>query len=199
MRGDRFGSHGGSPTKSQLRRMRKMDDTEFDALCDGASPAEAKRLRKLLADWCNGDEQSFPVQLALLTRAQWRAAATVPRLINEARELMERKLAEHRQQTAGLIKGFADAADAKAKALEDIVARHTETTKKAATEMRSQLSNTEVAARHIRDELERGALEWKQAKADFEAERHNLEPARKERQARQNWRDWLWLALIVAG
>ena len=55
--------------------MRKFDDTDFDALCDGAPPAEANRLRKLLADWCNGDEQSFPVQLALLTRAQWRAAA----------------------------------------------------------------------------------------------------------------------------
>jgi len=41
--------------------MTNMDDTEFDALCDGASPAEAKRLRKLLAEWCSGDEQSFPV------------------------------------------------------------------------------------------------------------------------------------------
>ena len=148
-----------------------MDDTDFDALCDGASPAEAKRLRKLLAEWCNGDEQAFPVQLALLTRAQWRAAATVPRLINQARELMERKLAEHRQQTAVLIKGFADTADAKAKALEDIVARHTETTKKTVAQMGSQLFNAESAAQSIRDELERGALEWKQAKADFQAER----------------------------
>ena len=179
--------------------MRKMNDTDFDALCDGASPAEAKRLRKLLADWCNGDEESFPVQLALLTRAQWRAAAAVPRFINEARELMERKLAEHRQQTAALIKGFADSADVKVKALEDIVARHTDTTKKTVAETRSQLSNAEVAACRIRDELEEGALEWKQAKADFEAERHNLEQARKELEARQNWRDWLWLALALIG
>ncbi len=179
--------------------MRKMNDTDFDALCDGASPAEAKRLRKLLADWCNGDEESFPVQLALLTRAQWRAAAAVPRFINEARELMERKLAEHRQQTAALIKGFADTADVKVKALEDIVARHTDTTKKTVAETRSQLSNAEVAACRIRDELEEGALEWKQAKADFEAERHNLEQARKELEARQNWRDWLWLALALIG
>jgi len=179
--------------------MRKMNDTDFDALCDGASPAEAKRLRKLLADWCNGDEESFPVQLALLTRAQWRAAAAVPRFINEAREMMERKLAEHRQQTAALIKGFADTADVKVKALEDIVARHTDTTKKTVAETRSQLSNAEVAACRIRDELEEGALEWKQAKADFEAERHNLEQARKELEARQNWRDWLWLALALIG
>ena len=179
--------------------MRKMNDTDFDALCDGASPAEAKRLRKLLADWCNGDEESFPVQLALLTRAQWRAAAAVPRFINEARELMERRLAEHRQQIAALIKGFADAAGEKAKALEDIIARHTDATKRTVTEMRGQLSNAEAAARRIRDDLEEGALEWKQAKADFEAERHNLEQARKELEARQNWREWLYLAAIVVG
>jgi len=112
---------------------------------------------------------------------------------------MERKLAEHRQQTAALIKGFADTADVKVKALEDIVARHTDTTKKTVAETRSQLSNAEVAACRIRDELEEGALEWKQAKADFEAERHNLEQARKELEARQNWRDWLWLALALIG
>ena len=29
-----------------------MDDTDFDVLCEGASTAEAKQLRKLLADWC---------------------------------------------------------------------------------------------------------------------------------------------------
>ena len=179
--------------------MMKTDDTDFDALCDGASPAEAKRLRKLLAEWCNGDEQAFPVQLALLTRAQWRAAATVPRLINQARELMERKLAEHRQQTAVLIKGFADTADAKAKALEAIVVHHTEASQKAVTEIRAQLVNAEIVAQSIKDELERGALEWKQAKADFEAERQKFEQARKELETRQNWRDWLWLLLIVAG
>ena len=179
--------------------MRKMDDTDFDALCDGASPGEAKRLRKLLADWCNGDEESFPVQLALLTRAQWRAAAAVPRFINEARELMERRLAEHRQQIAALIKGFADAAGEKAKALEDIIARHTDATKRTVAEMRGQLSNAEAAARRIRDELEGGALEWKRAKADFDAERHKLEQARKELEARQNWREWLWLALALIG
>jgi len=119
--------------------------------------------------------------------------------MNEAHELMERKLAEHRQQTAVLIKGFADTADAKAKALEDIVARHTETTKKTVAEMRSQSSNAEFVAQSIKEELERGALEWKQAKADFEAERQKLEQARKELETRQNWRDWLWLLLIASG
>jgi len=52
-------------------------------LCEGASPEEAKRLRKVLTDWCAGDENGFPAQLALLTRAQWRAAASVPRSVTK--------------------------------------------------------------------------------------------------------------------
>lgn len=71
-----------------------MDDSDFDVLCEGATPAEAKQLRKLLTDWCAGVENSFLVQLVLLTRAQWRAAATVPLAVNEARKLLDLKLAE---------------------------------------------------------------------------------------------------------
>src|SRR2546430_6053448 len=112
-----------------------MDNTNFDALCEGATPGEAKRLRKLLAEWCDGDEESFPVQLALLTRAQWRAAAAVPRPVNQSREPLGRKLAENRQQTAALIKGLSDTADAKGAALETIIAQHSETAKKAVSEI----------------------------------------------------------------
>ena len=176
-----------------------MENTDFDALCEGATPGEAKRLRKLLAEWCDGDEESFPVQLALLTRAQWRAAAAVPRLVNESREVLERRFAENRQQTAALIKGFADTADAKVNALEAIVARHSETTKKAVAEMHGQLSNAEIVAEQIRAKLEHGALSWKQAKVDFEAERQRLEQARKQLESRQSWRDWLRLAILFSG
>jgi len=176
-----------------------MNDTDFDALCDGASPVEAKRLRKLLAEWCDGDEHSFPVQLALITRAQWHAAAKIPRLVNESCGLLERKFSEHRQQTAALIKSFADTADTKNKALATIVASHTEATRKAVSDMRGQLLNTEATARHIQNELEQGALAWKQAKADFEDERKKLEATRKQLESRLNWRDWLWFALALIG
>ena|SRR5438552_468007 len=176
-----------------------MDNTYFDALCEGATPGEAKRLRKLLAEWCDGDEESFPVQLALLTRAQWRAAAAVPRLVNQSRELMERKLAENRQQTAALIKGFADIVDAKVNALEAIVAKHSETTKKAVADMRGRLANADLVAERVKDELDRGAVAWRQAKADFEAEQQRLQQARKQLEARESWRDFLRFALLVAG
>jgi len=41
---------GRNPSQPQLWRIMKTDDTDFDAL--GASPTEAKRLRKLLAECC---------------------------------------------------------------------------------------------------------------------------------------------------
>ena len=72
-----------------------MEDTDFDFLCEELPPLEAKRLRKILIQWCDGDENSFPVQLALLTRAQWYAAAQTPVLLKQSLELLERKLIDH--------------------------------------------------------------------------------------------------------
>src|SRR5256885_11965660 len=111
-----------------------MDDTDFDALCEGAPPAEAKQLRKLLSDWCNGDENSFPVHLALLTRAQWRAAAPIPQLVKESTKLMELKLAESRQQNAALVKEFARTADSQTKKLANIVTRQANAIHQAASQ-----------------------------------------------------------------
>ena len=73
-----------------------MVDTDFDLLCDGANPAEAKRLRKMLAEWCSGDENSFPVQLALLTKAQWRAAARMPHILRDSQKDWQQDQASHR-------------------------------------------------------------------------------------------------------
>ena len=95
-----------------------MDRTEFDLLCGVASSEETRRLSKLLTEWCNGDERSYPVHLALLTRAQWRSAASVPRSIDQSREMLERTFSEHRQHIVGLVKSFEQATDAQLQALE---------------------------------------------------------------------------------
>jgi hypothetical protein len=73
-----------------------MIDTDFDLLCDGANPAEAKCLRKILAEWCSGDENSFPVQLALLTKAQWRAVARLPHVMRDSQKQWAQDQASHR-------------------------------------------------------------------------------------------------------
>ena len=176
-----------------------MNETDFDALVESTSPQEAKRLWKVLSQWCEGDENSFPVHLALLTRAQWRAAARIPQLVKESSKLMELKLAESRQQTAALVKEFARTADAKTKNLENIVTIQTNAMNQAANKVQAQLDNAETVAEQIKSQLEAGVIEWKRARADFEEERHKLERARKELDARVNRRDWLWFIVIIIG
>jgi hypothetical protein len=58
---------------------------------------EVDRIHRLLHEWSVGPDNSFPVQLALLTKAQWRIAANLPRLMNDARKLIELHLAEYRR------------------------------------------------------------------------------------------------------
>jgi hypothetical protein len=47
-----------------------MDKNDLSALLKGASPEEVDRIHRLLHEWSVGPEDSYPVQLALLTRAQ---------------------------------------------------------------------------------------------------------------------------------
>src|SRR5580698_1743506 len=103
-----------------------MDDTCFDLLCNGLSADEARLFRKMLAEWSDGDENGFPVQLALLTRAQWRAAALVPQAVNEARILIPLHLAEYRRQTAELVKTPPAVGEDQADELKSVVKAHTE-------------------------------------------------------------------------
>ena len=174
-----------------------MDDTDFDALCEGAPPAEAKQLRKLLADWCNGHEDSFPVQLVLLTRAQWRAAATVPLAVNETRKLLDLKLAEQRQQVAALVKAYEQATAAKGEELKAIVADHATSTAKTVAEMRGHLGESDSVAQRIRSELEGGAEKWKDATTDFEHITERLAQLCADLQARP-WRShWVLVILLL--
>ncbi len=175
-----------------------MDETGFDTLCEGSPPQEAKRLRKMLAEWCQGDENSFPVQLALLTRAQWRAAASVPRLVAESRQQMEHTFAEHRQQTTASIQHLADTVDDKTSVLEQIVATQLEATKKAAAEMRTQLTQTEAVAKRIGGELECGVAEWQKSRADFAEQRQRLLQTLADLRTGYSRQEWLCCAMILA-
>lgn len=174
-----------------------MDDTDFDALCEGAPPAEAKQLRKLLADWCNGQENSFPVQLVLLTRAQWRAAATVPLTVHEAQKLLEMKLAEQRQQVTALVNAYEQTASAKAGELKTIVIDHATNTAKTVAAMRGSLNESEKVAQRIRSEMEGGAENWKNATTEFERITKRLTQLCADLQARP-WRShWVLVILLL--
>ena len=91
-----------------------MEDTDFDLLCKDFSIEEARLFRKMMVEWSDGDENGFPVQLALLTRAQWRAAALVPQAMNDSRQLIELHLAEYRRQTKVMLDDFSGVAQKQA-------------------------------------------------------------------------------------
>lgn len=173
--------------------------SDFDALLEGASAEEAKRLWRILCEWCNGDENSFPVHLALLTRAQWRAQTRIPHLVNESVKAMDLKWADYRQQTAALVKDLAKTADAKAKDLERIVIMHSIAVNEATANMQAQLRNAEAVAEQIKGQLTGGVLEWNKARSDFAAERERLEQVSRELEERLTWREWLWYACLVTG
>jgi hypothetical protein len=82
-----------------------MIDTDFDLLCKGLAPQEAKCLRKMMVEWCRGDENSFPVQLALLTKAQWLAAAQLPGIIQHSQKLLEQAQTSHRARLSEQFSG----------------------------------------------------------------------------------------------
>ena len=60
-----------------------MDKDDLTALLVDAPAEEVDQIHRLLHEWNTGPEGSFPVQLALLIRAQWRMAATLPRTLKE--------------------------------------------------------------------------------------------------------------------
>jgi hypothetical protein len=95
---------------------------------------------RLAHEWSQGDEHSFPVQLALLTRAQWRAAAQIPQLLDESRALLDLKLNEHRQQITMLVKSFSEVTDAKADRLASLVTAQSQSVTRAASGFEGHLA-----------------------------------------------------------
>src|ERR1035438_2714459 len=108
-----------------------MDDTCFDLLCKALSADEARLFRKMMAEWSDGDENGFPVQLALLTRVQWRAAALVPQAVNESRKLIELHLAEYRQQTKAMLDDFSSTLKAQSDEFTTATEKHGQTIQQA--------------------------------------------------------------------
>ena len=179
-----------------------MEDTDFDFLCNGLSSDEAKRMRKILAEWCDGDENGFPVQLVMLTRAQWRAAALVPQAVNESRKLIELHLAEYQRQTAALIGNLSAVGEEQTGELDNIVKAHTEALNQASGSFRSQLKESGAAAMDIRRHLDDGLSAHHRVKNDLKAASERFHKTCAELDARitelQIRRDWLALLGLIA-
>ena len=179
-----------------------MEDTDFDFLCNGLSADEAKRLRKILAEWGDGDETGFPVQLVMLTRAQWRAAALVPQAVNESRKLIELHLAEYRRQTAALIGNLSAVGEEQTGELKSVVEVHTKALNQASGSFRNQLKEIGAAAMDIRRHLDDGVSAHHRVKNDLKAASEKFEKTCAELDTRisglQIRRDWLALFALIA-
>lgn len=174
-----------------------MEDTDFDSLCDGVPPHEAKRLRKMLNEWCDGNEDSFPAQLALLTRAQWRAAAETPVVLKESLQLLQMRLADYGQQTAALLKSFNAAADAKTKELQKVIADQRESADVILDDLRDHAATAKKLLAGIENQLTRGTGELKRFRDQFIDERHRLEQARVRCEQQNKWSDWIMFGILL--
>ena len=176
-----------------------MEQNDFDFLCKDLSADEVRQLHKALKDWCSGDENSFPVQLALLTRAQWRAAAQVPVQMKESLELLDQKLAEYRQQTGTLLKSFNAAVNTKTKELEDILAGQRDETKVVLADLRVHTANAKAAADQVQKQLDKGEREMKRTLEYTEKERGRLQTAMRDYdEQRSQWTMLFFVLLLLA-
>lgn len=166
-----------------------MDETCFDLLCKGMSAEEAKLFRKMLAEWCDGDENSFPVQLVLLTCAQWRAAAGMPLTLQKIFAAFEAKLTDHQKQMTALMITLGRAGDDKIKAFEETVVTHTETMEKVAAKNCDHLDETEKFAHEIRGQMEYGLRESDRITKAMIEERHRLAETQHRYDRSMEWRE----------
>ena len=129
-----------------------LDKDDLAVLCRDMTKEEVDRVHRLLHEWSVGPEDSFPAQFSLLTRAQLRAAASIPRSIADSKKWLELHLAEYRKQTAALTDDFAGMVDMKHGELKDIVLKHAETVKRDALFVSNRLVDANDVAKGITDQ-----------------------------------------------
>jgi hypothetical protein len=172
-----------------------MDKNDLAALLVGAPADEVDRIHRLLYEWSIGPDSSFPVQLALLTKAQWRVAANLPRLMNDASKLIEKHLAEYRRQTGAIVANFDDTSSSTIAAFDKSIANHSEVIKQVVAKSNGHLAETEKAARQLHFELEHGNTSLKKAldevRKELVDERFRLIEAQKALDARMSFQAWL--------
>jgi hypothetical protein len=147
-----------------------LDKDDLSALCAGLTTDEVDRVHRLLHEWSVGPDSSFPVQLALLTKAQWRIAANLPRLMDEAHKSIELHLAEYRQQSQAMADDVADTVDGQNKGLKRYVEIHIQATRQAAEQIQVQLADAESVAKRAKTLMESALSEWENIKASTAAQ-----------------------------
>ena len=174
-----------------------MTPTDFDLVCTGASAEETRRLSKMLRVWSDGDENGFPAQLALLTRSQWRAAATVPGAVATARKELELRFAAMQSALTTQIADAERVLTARAEGLKGVVEDHQ--TKGAAKiqEMNACVAQMESVAKKVKQDLEAGARKWDAAVKEYETVHRRVNQVIADLESRP-WRShWVMGVLLL--
>lgn len=174
-----------------------MDKNDLAALLVDASADEVDRIHRLLHEWSVGPDNSFPVQLALLTKAQWRIAAHLPRLMHESRKLLDAQLAEYRRQTQGLLDDLSATAEKQMTGLKTVVESHAQATGQAARQIQAQLDDAKTVAKQIKSLMENAESEWTQVKSKTTVQCARLEQVSKDLEDRFAWRIIIWWAVCI--
>jgi len=152
-----------------------LDKDDLAILCRDLTKEEVDRVHRLIHEWSIGPENSFPAQLSLLTCAQFKAAAGIPRSIADSKKWLELHLAEYRKQTAALTNDFAGMVDIKHGELNAIVLQHAETVKRDALFVSNRLVDANDVAKSIQDNLQCAVAEWNKSQDALERERLRFE------------------------
>jgi hypothetical protein len=174
---------------------------DLSALCEGMTTEEVDRIHRLLYEWGPGPEDSFPVQMALLTRAQWSTAATLIRSMNDSRKWMEAHWGQSRQQTQTMLDECNRKVQDDTRQFETIVVTHAKAIEKTVTQIQTKFNEAEAVARRIRDQMETAETEWVGIKTAVRVQCEQLKTISGELQDRFAWRVilrttfWLLLAL----
>ena len=180
-----------------------LNKDDLAALCAGMATDEVDRIHRMLHQWNVGPDSSFPVQLALLTKAQWRIAANLPRLMNDSRKLIELHLAEYRRQSQAMADDFAHTMVGQNKELKTTVEIYVQATRQASEIIQMKLADAEAVAERTKSLMENAGSEWKAIKASTTAQCERLEQVSNDLQDRFAWRVilrtavWLLLALGI--
>ncbi len=178
-----------------------LDTDDLAALCQGMSRDEEERVHRLLHDWNVGPNSSFPVQLALLTNAQLRAAASVPRSIDNSRQWLEQHLAEYRRQAKLLVDGFSSEMKGQVEELKAVTNEHAESLQAALSHIKFKLAEADRVAGRVKASLEEGVSEWERIKASTAAQCEELGHVCEDLRNRFAWRVILekaiWFLVIL--
>jgi hypothetical protein len=175
----------------------ELNKDDLAILCAGLTKVEVDRVHRLLHEWNVGPEDSFPVQFVLLTCAQLRAAASVPRALTDSRKWLEQHLSEYQRQGKLTSDEFLDVLK---RCLVDFKAaseNQAKANQQAAHSIQIRIDDAEMVLQNLTALLNKGAGELKGFQASAKAECDRLQQVSNNLQDRFAWQTILWWGACV--